>query len=57
MLRGLIDERDENLAPSVTKQIKSLLRVLMSLEVAIETKEQVFEILVFVTDVSSQARE
>ena len=29
----------------------------MSVEVPIEVKEQVFEILVFVTDISTQARE
>ena len=45
------------MAPAVTKHIKYLLRVLMSVEVPLETKEQVFEILVFVTDISSQSRE
>ena len=29
LLRGLIDERDENVAPAVTHNIKALLRVLM----------------------------
>lgn len=53
----MIDERDENLAPAVTQNIKALLRVVMSLEVNIEVKEQIFEILAFVTDISSQSRE
>jgi hypothetical protein len=57
LLRGLIDERDETMAPAVSKNIKALLRVLMSTEVSIEVKEQIFEILGFVTDISSQTRE
>jgi len=35
LLRGLIDERDETLAPAVTKHIRTLLRVLMSTELPI----------------------
>lgn len=42
LLRGLIDEKDENLAPSVTHNLKILLRCLMSIEVPIEVKEQIF---------------
>jgi len=42
LLRGLIDERDENVAPAVTQNIKTLLRVLMSYHVNIEVKEQIF---------------
>ena len=53
----MIDERDENLAPSVTQNIKVLLRVLMSTEVVHEVKEHVFEILAFVTDISTHSRE
>ena len=57
LLRGLIDEREETLAPAVTQNVKALLRVLMSVEVSMEIKEQIFEILAFVTDISSQSRE
>lgn len=57
LLRGLIDERDETLAPAITQNIKALLRVLMSNDISIEIKEQIFEILAFVTDISSQSRE
>jgi ABC-type branched-subunit amino acid transport system ATPase component len=57
LLRGLIDERDETLAPAVTQNIKVFLRVLMCNEVTIEVKEQIFEILAFVTDISSTSRE
>jgi ABC-type branched-subunit amino acid transport system ATPase component len=42
LLRGLIDERDETLAPAVTQNLRALLRVLMANEVAIEIKEQIF---------------
>ena len=38
LLRGLIDERDEHLAPSVTQNIKVLLRVLMSTDISYEVK-------------------
>ena len=38
LLRGLIDERDENLAPAVTQNIQPLLRVIMSNDVNIEIK-------------------
>ncbi len=38
LLRGLIDERDENLSPAVTQNIRAFIRVLMSTEVNIEVK-------------------
>lgn len=57
LLRGLIDERDENLAPAVTQNIQPLLRVIMSNDVNIEIKEEIFEILAFVSDFSSISRE
>lgn len=56
-MRGLVDEREESLFTIVPENIKVFNRILMSYTVNVEVKEQVFEILAFVTDSSPEARE
>lgn len=53
----MVDERDESLFTIVPENIKVFNRILMSYTVSVEVKEQVFEILAFVTDSSPEARE
>ena len=56
LLRGLIDEREENMIVSVRDRLNTFIRVLLSTEISIDIKEQVLEILSFVSDANADAR-
>ncbi len=56
LLRGLMDEKDENMITHVRDRVGVFLKIVMSSEVSVQIKEQALEILSFVTDVNAEAR-
>lgn len=56
LLRGLADERDDSLIDAVAENLSVFVCVLLSAEVSIDIKEQVMEILSFVSDIGVETR-
>ena len=52
LLRGLVDEKEENMVNNVRERVNVFIMLLLSPEVSLDLKEQVLEILSFVSDVN-----